>query len=75
MFVQTDTKPDRMCGSSPCDDLRNAAIPFKPTERGFEYTFQQHDGTDLFQWFRRSGVSWSPCGPVLVLAQPQGERE
>lgn len=69
MFVEVDQKFNSG-GSSPRDDLRDAALPFKPSERGYEYTFQQHDGTELFQWFRRSGVFWNPCGPVLRLSTP-----
>ena len=67
MFVEVDQQLNSG-GSSPRDDLRDAALPFKTSERGYEYTFQQHERYELFQWFRRSGVSWNPCGPVLSLS-------
>lgn len=71
MFIETKSDAVKNLGSGPRDDLRDAAYAFKPSERGYEYSFQQYDGTDLFQWHRRSGVYWGPCGPLLALEPVQ----
>lgn len=62
-----EQKLKTISGSSPANELREAAAKVvKPPVRG-EVSLQKLDGTNVYQWHLRRSLYWEPYGQLMIL--------